>query len=114
MKVPVQPMACTGLVYPQMNHCVRKLFYISWSALWGFPLLRKFLSPHVKNSDNCESQSATDMSLALFGAMNGWKCILFLKHELSRVLLVRNNHVYIKKNHNNTWGLGDVEIRISF
>ena len=72
----------------------------------------------MKNYDNnycvCESQSAADMSLALFGAMNGWKCVLFLKHELSRVLLVSNNHAYIKKKQNNTWVLGDVEIRISF
>ena len=70
----------------------------------------------MKNYDNCvcESQSAADMSLALFGAMNGWKCVLFLKHELQVGFFLLVNHVYIKKKQNNTWGLGDVEIRISF
>ena len=107
------PCATHGLhraIVPSNEPLGEKAICTSWSALWGFPLLTKTLSPHVKNYDNCvcESQSAADMSLALFGAMNGWQCVLFLKHELNRVLLVRNNHVYIKKQ-NNTWGLGEVE-----
>lgn len=28
------------------------IYYINWSALWGFLLLRKAISPHVRNCDN--------------------------------------------------------------
>ena len=109
MKVPVQPMACTGPLYPQMSHWVKKLF-VQAGVLYGdFHYWQKLYHHMWKIMIIvCESQSAADMSLALFGAMNGWQCVLFLKHELNRVLLVRNNHVYIKKQ-NNTWGLGEVE-----
>ena len=97
MKVPVQPMACTGPLYPQMSHWVKKLF-VQAGVLYGdFHYWQKLYHHMWKIMIIvCESQSAADMSLALFGAMNGWQWVLFLKHELNRVLLVRNNHVYIK------------------
>ena len=46
----------------------------------------------MKNYDNfsCvwDSQSAADTLLALFSAMNEWQRALFLKSELSRLLVV--------------------------
>jgi len=41
------------------------------------------------------SQSAADVSPALFSAMNKWQGVLFFKHELSWLLLVSKNNVYI-------------------
>ena len=51
--------------------------------------MRKTVSQQVKNYDNfsrasvCDSQSAAGTSLALFGGMNEWQRVLFLKRELS-------------------------------
>jgi len=58
----------------------------------GISTKRKTVSPHMKNYDNftCvwDRQPSADMSSAVLSAMNEWQSILFLKCELSQLLLV--------------------------
>ena len=58
---------------------------INWSALQGFPPIRKTMSPQLKNYDNFsrvwDHQSAADTSFALFSAMNEKQRALSLKYE---------------------------------
>ena len=87
---PSKSMACTVPVPSNDPLSEKAIYCISWSALQGFPPLRKTISPHVKNYDNFSPvfEIAADMSLALFSTMNKWQHVLFLKPELSRLLPV--------------------------
>ena len=42
----------------------------------------------------CDSQLAAGTSLALFGGMNEWQRVLFLKRELSRLFRVSKMFIY--------------------